>query len=57
MKTGFLPPPTDLRFARRSARYLTSEGYPAKQVHAFLVEELSVAPFAADLIVSGCIAA
>jgi hypothetical protein len=51
MNTGFRTLPTDLDFARRSAKYLAESGCPRSQIEAALVQELAITPpKAADII-------
>lgn len=42
MNTGFRPVPTDIGFARRSARYLASQGLGPNQIRSALVEQLDI---------------
>lgn len=52
MGYGFRKLPTDLEFARRSARYLIALGYRPAEVGIALVTELNVADTIAEEIVS-----
>ena len=52
MKTGFRPLPVETAFARRSARYLASQGYRPGQIRSALVQELDVTDSFADEVIS-----
>lgn len=52
MGYGFRKLPTDVEFARRSARYLAALGYRPIQIGTTLVTELNVAPAIAEDIVA-----
>lgn len=52
MQTGFRQLPVDIAFARRSARYLASQGYPPSHIHAALMEQLDITDADADQVLS-----